>query len=128
MILTIHFVVCKSRVLGRVLHLAEVELSKLLKQVEMGLQGGNLYCRSALHSIDQVGIELAAVLGGSRASTDDTPWRRQLVRVDHFELCTIHCYWNRYADSGARALPRDIAEEFVMKGSGQGRARRGEGY
>ena len=75
MILTIHFVVCMSRVLGRALHLAELELSRLLKQVEMSLQGGILYCRSASHSTDKVGIELAAVLGGSGASIDDTPWR-----------------------------------------------------
>ena len=40
MILKIHFLVCMSRVLGRALHLVELELSRLLKQVEMSLQGG----------------------------------------------------------------------------------------
>jgi hypothetical protein len=127
MILTIHSVVCMSPVLGRVLHSGEIELSKLLKQVEMFRQGGILCYRSALHSTDKAGIELAAVLGGSRASIVDTPWRLQLVRVDRFVLCTIHCCWNRYADSGPRTFRQDIAEEFVVKGSGQGRARRGEG-
>jgi hypothetical protein len=73
MISTIHFVACMSRVLGRVLRWEEVELSKLLKQDEMILQGGSLCCRSALHSIGMEEIVLAAVLGDSKASTDDMP-------------------------------------------------------
>ena len=74
-----------------------------------------------------VGIGLAVALGDSEASIDGMPLRRQLVREGHRVLCTIHRYWNRYADSEVRALCRNIAEEFVMMGSSQGRARRGEG-
>ena len=70
---------------------------------------------------------LVVVLGDSEASIDDTPLRRQLVLAGRSAPCTIHCCWNRYADSGPRTFRRDIAEEFVVKGSGQGRARRGEG-
>jgi hypothetical protein len=74
---TIHFEVCTSRVPGKVLRWEELELSRPLKQDEMNLPGGSLCCRSALHSTGMVGIELAAVLGDSEASIDDTPWRRQ---------------------------------------------------
>jgi hypothetical protein len=118
-----------SRVPGRVSCWEEVELNRLLKQDEMNRQGGRLCCRSALHSTDMVGTELAVVLGDSRAaSIDDTPLRLQLVRAGHFVLCTIHCHWNRYADLEARTSPRDIAEEFVMTAACQGRVHRGGGY
>jgi hypothetical protein len=124
---TIHFVVCMSQALGRVSRWGEVELNRLLKQDEMILQGGSLCCRSALHSTGMAGIELAAVLGDSKASIDDMPLRRQLERVGHRVLCRTHWCRNRYADSEARIWPRNTAEEFVMKGASQGRARRGGG-
>jgi hypothetical protein len=114
-----------SRVLGRASRWEEVELSRLLKQDEMALQGGSLYCRSALHSIGMEGIVLAAVLGDSKASIDDTLWRPQLVPVGRSALCTIHCRWNPYADSEAGTLSREIVEENVMKGQRLGRAHPG---
>lgn len=61
----------------------EVELSRLLKQDEQLLPGSSPYCRSASHSIDMVGIELAVVLGDSKALIDDKPLRRQFVRAGH---------------------------------------------
>jgi hypothetical protein len=128
-ILTIHFLVCMTQVPGKVSHGEEVELNILLKQDEMIPQGGSLCCRSALHSTDMVGTELAAELGGLTAAwIDDTPLRRQLVQADHYVPCTIHCHWNLEKDSKARTFPRDIAEEFVMTVSGQGKVHRGGGY
>lgn len=115
-----------SRVPGRVSCSEEVELNRLLKQDEMNRQGGSLCCRSALHSADMVGTELAVVLGDSgAASIGDSALRLQLVRADHFVLWTIHCHWNRTAYLEARTFPRDIAEEFVMKAASQGRVHRG---
>lgn len=107
------------------MHWEEVELSKLLKQDEMILQGGSLSCRSALHSIGMEEIVLAAVLGDSKASIDDTPWRRQLVLLGHSSVCTIHCCRNPHADSEARISCRDIEEEFVMKEERRGMAHPG---
>lgn len=117
---TIHFVVCTSRALERGSRWEEVELSRLLKQDEKLLQGSSPCCRSASHSTDMVGIELAVVLGDSKALIDDTPLRRQLVRAGH-------CCSNRYADSATRILPRDTAEEFATKGGCQRRVHRGGG-
>lgn len=92
----------------------------------MILQGGNLCCRSASHSTGMVGIELVAVLGDLKVLIEGTVLPPQLVQADRV-LCMVHCYWNRYAGSGARILPRDTAKEFVRKESNRVRARRGEG-
>jgi hypothetical protein len=82
----------------------------------MILQGGSLCSRSAWHSIGMEGIVLAAVLGDSEASIDDTPLRRQLELAGRSVPCTIHCCWNRSADLEAAVLSRGIVGEFVMKG------------
>jgi len=122
MISTIHFVVDMSQFLGRVSRSEEVELSRLLKQDEMILQGGSLCCRSAWRSIGREEIVLVVVLGDSEASIDDTPLRRQLVLAGRSAPCTIHCCWDRFADLEAGILSRGIVEEFLMKGQRQGKA------
>ena len=104
-----------SQVLGRARCSEEVEQNILLKQVELSQQGGSLYHRSALHSIDMEEIVLAPGPDDSTASTGDRPLQRLLELRGRSAPCRIRCCWNRMVDSAAAFSPRDIGENFAMR-------------
>lgn len=58
----IHYVICMNQAPVRVLHWEEVVLNIHLKQGESKLQGGALYCHSALRLLDMEEIVPAVVL------------------------------------------------------------------